>query len=66
MTSLKVFGQAIACGAAVISLGVGSARAEETIKIGFSAPITGPFAENGKQMSGAEALRGRARSRSCG
>lgn len=25
--------------------------AQETVKIGFSAPITGPFAENGKQMS---------------
>jgi branched-chain amino acid transport system substrate-binding protein len=28
-------------------------RAEETVKIGFSAPLTGPFAENGKQMAAA-------------
>jgi branched-chain amino acid transport system substrate-binding protein len=27
--------------------------AQETIRIGFSAPLTGPFAENGKQMSAA-------------
>jgi branched-chain amino acid transport system substrate-binding protein len=53
MTSRKVFGQAVACGAALIALGVGTLRAEETIKIGFSAPITGPFAENGKQMMAA-------------
>jgi branched-chain amino acid transport system substrate-binding protein len=27
-----------------------AAGAQETVKIGFSAPLTGPFAENGKQM----------------
>src|ERR1700748_1760287 len=27
--------------------------AQDTIKIGFSAPITGPFAENGRQMTAA-------------
>lgn len=27
-----------------------AADAQETVKIGFSAPLTGPFAENGKQM----------------
>ena len=27
-----------------------AAQAQETIKIGFSAPMTGPFAPNGKQM----------------
>src|SRR5579871_611844 len=27
-----------------------AATAQETVKIGFSAPLTGPFAENGKQM----------------
>jgi branched-chain amino acid transport system substrate-binding protein len=30
-----------------------AARAQETVKIGFSAPLTGPFAENGKQMTAA-------------
>jgi branched-chain amino acid transport system substrate-binding protein len=29
------------------------ALAEDVVKVGFSAPITGPFAENGKQMSAA-------------
>ena len=29
------------------------ARAQEPVKIGFSAPLTGPFAENGKQMTAA-------------
>jgi branched-chain amino acid transport system substrate-binding protein len=32
------------------------AHAEETVKIGLSAPITGPFAENGKQMTAALGL----------
>ncbi len=32
---------------------VGTAHAQETVKIGFSVPMTGPFAENGKQMSAA-------------
>src|ERR1700686_3964649 len=26
------------------------ARAQDSIRIGFSAPLTGPFADNGKQM----------------
>jgi len=30
-----------------------AAGAQETVKIGFSAPLTGPFAENGKQMQAA-------------
>jgi branched-chain amino acid transport system substrate-binding protein len=29
------------------------AAAQEAVKIGFSAPLTGPFAENGKQMTAA-------------
>jgi branched-chain amino acid transport system substrate-binding protein len=33
-----------------------AARAQETVKIGFSVPLTGPFAENGKQMSAAVKL----------
>jgi hypothetical protein len=31
--------------------GDGQVYAQETVRIGFSAPITGPFAENGKQMA---------------
>jgi branched-chain amino acid transport system substrate-binding protein len=38
---------------AILSAPVPVAWAQETIKIGFSAPITGPFAENGKQMAAA-------------
>src|SRR3974390_3893866 len=41
---------------AIVGLGtiaVGPIRAKESIKIGFSAPITGSFAENGRQMSAA-------------
>jgi len=33
-----------------------AARAQEIVKIGFSVPLTGPFAENGKQMSAAVKL----------
>jgi branched-chain amino acid transport system substrate-binding protein len=38
--------------AAVSALGAlaAPAGAQESVKIGFSAPLTGPFAENGKQM----------------
>ena len=35
------------------TIAVGPIRAQESIKIGFSAPITGSFAENGRQMSAA-------------
>ena len=42
--------------AAVATFAVGPACAQETVKIGFSAPITGPFAENGRQMSAAVKL----------
>ncbi len=32
------------------AIAVSGAKAQETVKIGFSAPITGSFSENGKQM----------------
>jgi branched-chain amino acid transport system substrate-binding protein len=35
---------------AVASLMAGPALAQQTVKIGLSAPITGPFAENGREM----------------
>jgi branched-chain amino acid transport system substrate-binding protein len=36
--------------AGALSVLPAAASAQETMKIGFSAPLTGPFAENGKQM----------------
>jgi branched-chain amino acid transport system substrate-binding protein len=48
--------------AALLSFGgaagsaTGEARAEDAIKIGLSVPVTGPFAENGKQMLAAAKL----------
>ena len=39
--------------AGALALLPASASAQETVKIGFSVPLTGPFAENGKQMSAA-------------
>jgi branched-chain amino acid transport system substrate-binding protein len=43
---------AIAVSASTL-FGDGRVSAQETVRIGFSAPITGPFAENGKQMESA-------------
>jgi len=40
----------LAVAGALATLGTGAARTQETVKIGLSAPLTGPFAENGKQM----------------
>jgi branched-chain amino acid transport system substrate-binding protein len=37
-------------GSAAIAFAGAKARAQDAIKIGLSAPLTGPFAENGKQM----------------
>jgi branched-chain amino acid transport system substrate-binding protein len=39
--------------AGVMALLPAAAAAQESVKIGFSVPLTGPFAENGKQMSAA-------------
>jgi branched-chain amino acid transport system substrate-binding protein len=36
---------------ALALLAGGPASAEDTVRIGFSAPLTGPFSENGRQMS---------------
>jgi hypothetical protein len=40
----------VACVAAWLFATPSAATAEETIKIGFLGPLTGPFAQNGKQM----------------
>ena len=53
MTSLKAFVWSLAIGAAAAAFAIGPAGAQETVKIGFSAPITGSFAENGRQMKAA-------------
>jgi branched-chain amino acid transport system substrate-binding protein len=53
MTSHKAFVWSLAVGAAAVAFAAGQAGAEETVRIGFSAPITGPFAENGRQMAAA-------------
>jgi branched-chain amino acid transport system substrate-binding protein len=50
MTSLKALVRSFAVGAAAAAFAIGPASGEETLKVGFSAPITGPFAENGRQM----------------
>jgi len=39
--------------AGILALVPAPAGAQETVRIGFSAPLTGPFAENGKQMTAA-------------
>ena len=43
-------------GSAAIAFAGAKARAQDAIKIGLSAPLTGPFAENGKQMIAAAKL----------
>src|SRR6202453_5232611 len=53
MPSHHVFLRSLAVAGALTVFGAGAAPAQETIRIGFSAPITGPFAENGKQMMAA-------------
>src|ERR1039458_4317782 len=46
----------LAIAGAVATFAVAPARAQETVKIGLSAPITGPLAENGRQMVAAVKL----------
>jgi branched-chain amino acid transport system substrate-binding protein len=53
MHSQRAFLRSLAAAGALAVFGAGVASAQETIRIGFSAPITGPFAENGKQMMAA-------------
>ena len=53
---LPVFAGAFVVGSGCIALASGDASAQDVIKIGLSAPLTGPFAENGKQMLAAAKL----------
>ena len=46
----------LAIAGAMATFSVGPACAQETVKIGLSAPLTGPFAENGRQMVAAVKL----------
>jgi branched-chain amino acid transport system substrate-binding protein len=52
----RTFVGGLAVVGALAMVGAGAARAEDTVKIGLSAPLTGPFAENGKQMVAAMKL----------
>lgn len=53
---LPVFSVAVIAGIACVALASRGAGAGDIIKIGLSAPLTGPFAENGKQMLAAAKL----------
>jgi branched-chain amino acid transport system substrate-binding protein len=56
MNAQRALVGSLAIASAVPTFAVGPVCAQETVKIGFSAPITGPFAENGRQMSAAVKL----------
>jgi branched-chain amino acid transport system substrate-binding protein len=53
VNSQRAFAGLLAIVGASAMFGAWAVRAQETVKIGLSVPITGPFAENGKQMSAA-------------
>jgi branched-chain amino acid transport system substrate-binding protein len=53
MPSQRVLVRSLAVAGALATFGSGVVCAQETVRIGFSVPITGPFAENGKQMESA-------------
>jgi branched-chain amino acid transport system substrate-binding protein len=53
---LPAFAIAAALGSMSVAFPGAKAGAEDAIKIGLSAPLTGPFAENGKQMLAAAKL----------
>jgi branched-chain amino acid transport system substrate-binding protein len=46
----------IFAGSASLTISAAETRAQDSVKIGFSAPLTGPFADNGKQMLAATQL----------
>jgi branched-chain amino acid transport system substrate-binding protein len=56
MQTRRIFVKSLAATGALGTIGHAAAQAPETIKIGFSAPTTGPFAQNGKQMVAAAKL----------
>jgi branched-chain amino acid transport system substrate-binding protein len=53
MRSQSAFVRSLVTAGALIIFGAVPASSQDVVKIGVSAPITGPFAENGKQMSAA-------------
>ena len=53
MSSQRAVVQSLFVASALAACGTGLANAQETVRIGFSAPMSGPFSENGKQMSAA-------------
>ena len=56
MQTRRTFLKSLIATGALGAIGGAAARTQETIKIGFSAPMTGPFAMNGKQMVAAVRL----------
>jgi hypothetical protein len=56
MQTRRTFLKSLIATGALGAIGGAAARTQETIKIGFSAPMTGPFAMNGKQMLAAVRL----------
>jgi branched-chain amino acid transport system substrate-binding protein len=50
MQTRRTFLESLVAAGALGTIGRTAAQTRETIKIGFSAPMTGPFAMNGKQM----------------
>ncbi len=53
MSPHRALATSLAIAGALAMLVPVAAHAQETVKIGFSVPLTGPFAENGKQMTAA-------------
>jgi branched-chain amino acid transport system substrate-binding protein len=56
MQTRRTFLESLVATGALGAIGGAAAQTQETIKIGFSAPMTGPFAMNGKQMVAAVRL----------
>ena len=56
MQTRRTFLKSLIATGALGAIGGAAAQTQETIKIGFSAPMTGPFAMNGKQMLAAVRL----------
>src|ERR1700720_4128967 len=56
MQTRRTFLESLVATGALGAIWGAAAQTQETIKIGFSAPMTGPFAMNGKQMVAAVRL----------
>jgi branched-chain amino acid transport system substrate-binding protein len=56
MQTRRMFLESLVAAGALGTVGSAAAQAQETIKIGFSAPMTGQFAPNGSEMAAAVKL----------